>query len=100
MFQNWIVRHKKQVIRALEILPGLTSWSLIIFPLWGSFLVPVAVAYYIIAFDVYWLYRSVWTSGLSLVSHFRLKASQRFDWLNEAKSFLYWYRVHHIIVIP
>src|SRR3990167_4445089 len=100
MTKSWIENHKKPVMRALEILPAAISWSLFIFPIWGSFLVPVAVAYYIIDFDVYWLYRSVWTSGLSLVSHFRLKASQRFDWLNEAKSFLDWYRVHHIIVIP
>src|SRR3989344_2013636 len=100
MTKTWIERHKKPVMRSLEILPALISWGLIIFPIWGSFLVPVAVAYYIIAFDVYWLYRSIWTAGASLVGNFRLKASQRFDWLNEAKSFLDWDRVHHIIVIP
>lgn len=98
--RQWLINHEKKVIRALEILPGFISWSLIIFPIWGSLVIPTAVAYYIIAFDVYWLYRSVWSAGLSLLAHFRLKASQRFDWLNEAKSFLDWKRVHHIVVIP
>ena len=98
--RQWLINHEKKVIRFLEILPGFISWSLIIFPIWGSLIIPTVVAYYIIAFDVYWLYRSLWSAGLSLLAHFRLKASQQFDWLNEAKSFLDWKRVHHIIIIP
>ena len=90
----------KKLLRRLEILPGLISWSLIIFPIWGSLVVPVAVAYYIIAFDVYWLYRSFWTATLSLLSFYRIKASQAFDWLGEARSFLDWDQVKHIVVIP
>lgn len=96
----WVIGHEKQVTRFLEILPGTISWSLILFPIWGSFFLPTLVAYYIIAFDVYWLYRSFWTAILSLLAHFRLKAAQSFDWLQETKSFLDWQRVHHIIIIP
>jgi cellulose synthase/poly-beta-1,6-N-acetylglucosamine synthase-like glycosyltransferase len=98
--KKWIVKNEKKIIRWLEILPGFTSWSLIIFPIWGSFVFPVLVAYYIIAFDVYWLYRSIWTSALSLIAHFRLEASQQFDWLTEAQSFLDWDRVYHIVIVP
>lgn len=90
----------KKLLRFLEILPGAISWSLIIFPIWGAFLAPVAVAYYIIAFDIYWLYRSFWTAALSLLSYYRIRAAQAFDWLGEARSFLDWDRVKHIIVIP
>ena len=97
---NWASKHQKLILRGLEITPGLISWSLIIFPLWGAFLAPTLVAYYIIAFDIYWLYRSVWTAIFSLLGHFRLKASQQLDWLNEARSFLDWKKVKHIIVIP
>ncbi|MFH0942749.1 MAG: glycosyltransferase family 2 protein [Candidatus Beckwithbacteria bacterium] len=98
--RKWLLKHEKKVIRFLEILPGLTSWSLIIFPFWGAFFAPALVAYYIIAFDVYWLYRSLWTATLALLAHYRIKAAELFDWLNEAQSFLDWKRVHHIIVIP
>jgi len=52
--------------RVLEILPGFFSWSLILFPLWGSFLWPIGVAYFIIAFDIYWLYKSVSLASLAL----------------------------------
>lgn len=100
MPKNSLSVKDQKLIRRLEILPGLISWSLIIFPIWGSLVIPVAVAYYIIAFDVYWLYRSFWTAALSLLSYFRIKASQQFDWLGEARSFLDWDQVKHIVVIP
>jgi len=100
MAKKWVEKNKKRIMRWLEILPGLVSWSLIFFPVWGSLVIPVVVAYYIIAFDVYWLYRSIWTAITSLLAHFRLKAAQEFDWFGEAKSFLDWKRVHHIVVIP
>jgi hypothetical protein len=90
----------KKLFRLLEILPGFISWSLIIFPIWGSLLIPVAVAYYIIAFDVYWLYLSVSTAVFSLLGFYRLKAAQKLDWLGEARSFLDWDLVHHIVLIP
>ncbi|MBU2051961.1 hypothetical protein KKH13_02030 [Patescibacteria group bacterium] len=100
MHKDSLSSKDKKLIRALEILPGAISWSLIIFPIWGSLVVPVAVAYYIIAFDIYWLYRSFWTAALSLLSYYRIKASQQFDWLGEARSFLEWDKVKHIVIIP
>lgn len=100
MPENSFSSKDKKLLRLLEILPGVISWSLIIFPIWGSLVVPVAVAYYIIAFDVYWLYRSFWTAALSLLSYYRIRASQQFDWLGEARSFLDWDRVKHIVIIP
>lgn len=100
MLRNSLTSKDKKLLRWLEILPGVISWSLIIFPVWGSLVIPVAVAYYIIAFDIYWLYRSIWTAALALLSHFRIKASQQFDWLGEARSFLDWDQVKHIVIIP
>lgn len=100
MFKKLVKRHPVRSQRALEILPGLVSWSLILFPFWGSLLIPTFVAYYIIAFDVYWLYQSFWTGIFSLLSHFRIKASQEFDWLKDAQSFPSWEKVNHIVVIP
>lgn len=100
MPKDFLDSKDKKLLRFLEILPGVISWSLIIFPIWGSLVIPVAVAYYIIAFDVYWFYRSSWTAVLSLLSYYRIKASQQFDWLGEARSFLDWDQVKHIVVIP
>ena len=86
--------------RLLEILPGFVSWSLIVFPIWGSFLIPNIVAYYIIAFNVYWIWRSFTMAGLAVLAHYRLEASQKYDWIADVKQFSDWKKVHHLVVVP
>jgi cellulose synthase/poly-beta-1,6-N-acetylglucosamine synthase-like glycosyltransferase len=102
MIRRYFQRHPIRTKRALEILPGFVSWSLILFPVWGSFVVPNLVAYYVIAFAVYWLYRSSAVAFLSIVSHFKIKASSKFDWVKDLKRLFpnKWNQTHHIIVIP
>jgi len=98
--RKWITRHPIRTKRFLEVLPGFVSWSLILFPVWGSFLVPEAVAYYIIAFSVYWFYRSMTTAALALLGYFKLKSYQAYDWMADVRLFPDWRRIQHIIVIP
>ena len=101
MIKRYFRRHPIRSQRALEILPGFISWSLILFPVWGSLLVPTLVAYYVITFSVYWLYRSISIAILSIVAHLRIKASSRFDWLASLKKEYAerWSKIHHIIII-
>lgn len=100
--KNYVIRHPKKTQRMLEILPGLFSWSLILFPFWGSLIIPRIVAYYVIIFAVYWLYRSVTMSVLSIVAHLRISASSKFNWVDDLKKSFSkkWNTIHHIIVIP
>lgn len=100
MIKRFVRRHPVKTQRFLEILPGFTSWSLILFPVWGSFLIPEIVAYYIIAFDVYWLYRSLTMAVLAIVAHLKIRASAAYDWLRDVKKLPHWEKVQHIIVIP
>jgi len=81
-------------------MPGFISWSLILFPFWGSFLIPYTVAYFIIAFDVYWFYRSFSMAVLSLLSHYRIKASESYNWMADVRGFADWQKVFHVVVIP
>mgnify|MGYP006354392779 CR=1 FL=1 len=100
--RTYLHRHPVRTQRFLEILPGFFSWSLILFPIWGSLIIPEFVAYYVIIFAVYWLYKSVLLSVLAIVSHFKIKAAERFDWIADLKKNLpqNWNSVHHIIIIP
>ncbi len=97
-----VQRYPNKSQRALEILPGFFSWSLILFPFWGSFIFPTAVAYYVIIFSVYWLFRSVRMAYYSTVAHFRIKATQKFNWISDLQTQFpdVWHTIHHIIVIP
>jgi hypothetical protein len=102
MIKHYFRRHPVRSRRFLEILPGFVSWSLILFPIWGSLVIPVAVAYYVITFAVYWLYRSISLAFLSVLAHLKISASKKFDWVGHLKQAFpkSWNSIHHIIVIP
>ena len=69
-----------KIYRLLEILPGglslLTIFGLII----CSYFKPVWVAYFVIAFDVYWLLLVVYMAIFLITSYVRLKRGLRTDW--------------------
>lgn len=98
--RRYIHRHPVRTKRALEILPGTVSWFLILFPFWGSLVIPELVAYYIIAFSVYWFYRSMSTALLAVIGYFRLRSSEVYDWMKDVRKIAGWKRINHIIVIP
>jgi len=100
--RTYVTRHPVKTQRALEIIPGLFSWGLILFPVWGSLLIPEVVAYYIIAFTIYWLYKSLLLAVLAVASHFKIKAASKFDWISDLKKTFpkNWNSIHHIIIIP
>lgn len=98
--QRYFLRHPVRTKRFLEILPGTVSWFLILFPIWGSFLIPEAVAIYIVTFTVYWLYKSLSVAVFALVGHFKIEAGKRFDWVGDLAFFPDWQRVRHIVVLP
>lgn len=102
MIKRYFRRHPIRTQRALEILPGVFSWSLILFPFWGSFLLPTFVAYYVITFAVYWLYRSLSLALFSSLAQFKVRAAMRFDWITDLKANFpkSWREIHHIIIIP
>lgn len=85
--------------RLLEIAPGFISWNMILFLFWGGYFFPTFTSYFIIAFDVYWVY-----SGLSLAiavvtSHIKIQACEHVDWLTEAQGFGDWNKVRHVVLI-
>lgn len=98
LFRRYPIKTK----RFLEILPGFISWSLILFPIWGSFFFPTLVAYYVIIFAVYWVVRSFTLATLATSAHLTISATQKYDWLAELKQVFpdKWQQVHHLIVIP
>ncbi|MGD0523394.1 MAG: glycosyltransferase family 2 protein [Candidatus Microgenomates bacterium] len=99
-FRNFVTRHDHAIQRTLEILPGLVSWNIILFPYWGILVIPNVVAYFILIFNIFWFYQSVTTAVTVVISHIRIQASMNYNWLADLKSFPYWQKVNHIIIIP
>lgn len=100
MRRNIVTKHDRFFYRLLEILPGFVSWNLILFPYWGVFLVPNTVAYFVLIFNIYWFYQSFQIAISATLSHFRIQASMKYDWVQDIKSFPDADRVHHVVIIP
>lgn len=73
--------HKSKKYRALEALPATLTWGTLLGAIVFSYLVPVWVAIYIIAFDVYWVLKSINTAMHLLSSFGKLKLYEKYDWM-------------------
>src|SRR3990167_4506291 len=100
MLRAFILKHEKGVQRTLEILPGFVSWNLILFPYWGILVIPMVVAYFVLLFDVYWFFQSLTIAITASISHLRIEAAKKYNWLKDIKTFPDWQKVEHIIIIP
>lgn len=98
--KNFIIKHERGILRLLEILPGLVSWNLILFPYWGIFIIPNVVAYFILLFNIYWFYQSLLIAVTATFSHLRIQASIQYNWMDDLKSFPDWQKVRHVVIIP
>ena len=67
--------------RVLEMVPGFTSWAIIILPLWLSFSYPWLVAYFVLSFDFYWLWRALGLAWAVVVGYRRTRRVMSVDWL-------------------
>ena len=72
---------EKKLERFFEILPGLTSWSILVGLLALSFFEPVSAALIIIIFDFYWLLRLFYLTLFLMVAFLRLSLEEETDWL-------------------
>lgn len=71
---------ERRAQRLLEIIPGILTWTTLIGMLVFSFWLPVWVAVFVIAFDVYWIYRTVFIASFSIIAYRRLKKGKKTNW--------------------
>lgn len=93
-------RYPRKSLRALEIIPPLSAIFLISMPFWGSIFFPVQLAYFILFFDVYWLYQSANLAYCAFVSSRKIKAAEKADWLGKAAALSDFPKMRHIVIIP
>jgi hypothetical protein len=66
--------------RALEVIPAILTWSTLIGMVVLSFIVPMWVAVFVIAFDIYWIHRTVFIAYYSIKAYRQLKKGSQIDW--------------------
>ena len=87
------------IYRLLEIFPGLLSWITILGTIILSFYAPIIAAYFIIAFDIYWLLKTFYLSLHLRYNWKRIKHNISLDW-KEMLSKLKHEHIIHLIVLP
>ncbi len=70
----------RKIQRVLEVIPGILTWVTIIGMFVFSFLLPVWVAIFIIIFDIYWIFRTIFITYYSIEGYRKLKRGKEIDW--------------------
>lgn len=71
---------KRTVTRILESIPGILSWSILLFPLIFSFIVPEIVAAFYILFALFWLLRALSFSFYLIWNYYIYRHQEAVDW--------------------
>lgn len=98
LISNYINYHPIRTQRGLEILTGLIPWLIIVFLLAGSFFLPEAVAYTVLAFNIYWLYRSIQMTVFATTAYLNIRATEKVNWMARLANHN-WKEIKHIIVV-
>lgn len=98
-FNKLFTRYPNKTRRALELFPGFMAWTLILSPIWGSLLIPTQLAYFILFFDVYWLYKSFYTVITSAIATGKIKTAENQDWYAQAKKLHHVEKVNHVLIV-
>lgn len=87
------------LFRVFEILPGLLSWGTIALTVVLSIYAPSAAAYFIIAFDLYWLLKTFYLSLHQRHNWKRLKHNMALDWRARMETLKYEH-LYHMVLLP
>jgi hypothetical protein len=105
--QRLVRRHPAQVWRAGAAFPGVVTWLVISSLFWAPLLAPAPLAVLVIAFNLYWIARSVTSAWYAYQGYQRIRAEEEIDWraryesaLDEGRVLAPWESVYHVVVIP
>jgi cellulose synthase/poly-beta-1,6-N-acetylglucosamine synthase-like glycosyltransferase len=99
---------ERRLYRVLEILPGFLSWFTLLFLAVMSYFKPVFVAFFIIAFDIYWLLLVIFLSIHLGAAYRKMKKNLVVDWRGKlyaleseiGKAPFSWREVVHLVIFP
>jgi cellulose synthase/poly-beta-1,6-N-acetylglucosamine synthase-like glycosyltransferase len=99
-FNHIFTRYPVKTRRLFEVSLPLVSLFVISSVFWGAFLIPSALAYFILFFDIFWLYKSFNLALYSLVASKRIREAETADWLAAAEKLEDFEKVYHLVIIP
>ena len=92
--------HDRRLYRFLEMLPGILTWATFIFAILFSWLQPVWVAFFMIAFVTYLLLRTFYFAFHLWTGYQHMRVNEKKDWMAELEILGNWNHLYHLVVIP
>src|SRR3989344_7746637 len=92
-------KKERRIYRFLEILPAFLSWMTIFLLVFLSWAQPFWMAIFIIAFDIYWLFKTIFLSLHMRSSFNKMKANLKRNWAEELNK-LQWQDLRHLVILP
>ena len=89
----------RRLFRILEIIPGAASWLILIGVILASIYIPFVAAYFIIAFSIYWVLKTIFLSYHVRYNWKRLKHHMELDWRRMIETYEYDH-LYHLVVLP
>ncbi len=99
-FERFFRVHPVKTRRALQMLPGIFSWTMILLPVWGSLLIPLQITYFILAFDVFFFTRSISLVLTSYKASKKIHEAEAVDWLSKARESSDFEKLVQVVVLP
>jgi len=93
---------ERTIYRALEILPGAMVWLTLLGMIFLSWFKPVWVAFFIIGFCLYWLFKTSHFALHIIASYKKMEENMRTNWrqkLDELPA-ANWQKIYHLVVYP
>ncbi|MBI2053554.1 MAG: hypothetical protein HYT41_02305, partial [Candidatus Sungbacteria bacterium] len=102
------IGNEHTMYRILEFVPGVLAWGTIAAVIGASWRFPEAAAIFIILFDIYWLFKTIYLSLHLRAAFRRMRANMQTDWLaklSELQPTTYnlqprWRDIHHLVIMP
>src|SRR3989344_6607036 len=99
-WMNTNIRNKSY--RFFEILPGVLIWLTLFLMFFVSWRVPVAVAIFIILYDLYWLLRAIYLFVLLQATFKVMRANAKINWLKKCEELknkgIDFEEVYHLVI--
>ncbi|MCB9815057.1 glycosyltransferase family 2 protein [Candidatus Nomurabacteria bacterium] len=89
----------RRFFRFLEIVPGVAAWTTIVGIILASMYAPFWAAYFIIAFSIYWVLKTIFLSIHVRYNWKRLKHHMELDWASLIQRFKYDH-MYHLVIFP
>lgn len=102
-------RKEQGIQRALEMLPGITTWTFLLVSFYLAFNMPIIIAIYILIFDIYWLVKVFYITVFMVFGYRRIRLWEKLDWISKCQSLADgkkegalkdWREIYHLVILP